>query len=220
MAGSWEIRESNKVLVGILHVDNVTIAWSFGLRNLIVPGRILPVSGMPYDMARNVVNQTALDSGAQFAFHLDSDVIPPRDAILRLMSYNLPIVSGVYHRRSPPHGLPVMIRNGGWVQQYPENTLIEVDYVGAGCLLLRRDLLEACPPICPEQGKRWFHWKVDQSALLKPGEALSEDFAFCAHIKKTMGIKTMVDTGVQCRHVGLAQAGYGTFSPCEAVPVT
>ena len=102
MAGAWEIKAAKQVLVGILHVDNVTVAWSLGFRNLIIPGEILPVTGMPFDMARNTICRHALEHDFEYVFMLDSDVIPPSDTILRLMSHRQPFISGVYCRRSPP----------------------------------------------------------------------------------------------------------------------
>ena len=219
MPGSWEICQNNQVLVGILHTDQVSTAWSLGLRNLIIPGQILPVAGMPYDMARNSICRAALDGGYKWCFHLDSDVITSRDTILRLMAHNLPIVSGVYCRRSPPAGVPVMIKNGAWVTNYPPNTLFEVDLVGAGCLLLRRDFLEKLPPLDAKRGKHWFDWRVDMAGLIPQGEALSEDFAMNLHARKN-GWKVMVDTSIMCKHVGLAEAGYGSFQPCHANPNT
>ncbi len=213
--GSWELKARKQVLVGILHTDQVTLSWAFGLRNLQVPGEILPVAGMPFDHARNAVCQAALDNGYQYVFFLDSDVAPPNDTIPRLMSHRLPLVSGVYHRRSPPHGVPVMQRPvGRWVTSYPANSLIEVDVVGTGCLLIHRSILEQMPPLDARRGKRWFDWKVDMPGLPQ-GEALSEDFAFNMHLKRTLGIKTMVDTSVICRHIGLSQATYGSMLPLE-----
>lgn len=220
MAGCWEIQNQNQVLTGILHVDQTTIAWALGLRNLILPGPIMPVSGMPFDHSRNTCAMRALEIGAKFLFFLDSDVIPPRDAVLRLMSHNLPIVSGIYCRRSHPAGVPVMIRNGQWVTEYPQNSLIEVDLVGAGCLLVRRDVLEKMPPQRPEAGKHWFDWKVDAKGKLPAGECLSEDFTFCQWAKKILGVRTIVDTSVNCLHIGNSQVSYGRMEPCEANPNT
>lgn len=219
-AGAWEQRKQSSVLVGILHTDLVTLAWALGLRNLQVPGHIMPVTGMPYDHARNSICQKALEGGYQYVFMLDSDVVPPNDVILRLIRHNLPFVSGVYHRRSPPHGLPVMIKGPSWVSSYPANTLMEVDLVGSGCLLIRRDLLEALPPLDPQRGKKWFDWRVDMAGILPQGEALSEDFALCLHVRRTLGVKVMVDTSVQCRHVGLSQAGYNSMVPLECHSAT
>ena len=217
MSGCWEQGRQARVICGILHVDVTTIAWAFGLRNLILPGEIMGVAGMPFDMARNSVCMKALEVGASHVFFLDSDVVPPRDAVLRLLHHNLPIVSGVYCRRSPPHGIPVMIKNGQWVTSYPPNALIEVDVCGAGCLLISTDVLRKLPPQAP--GRHWFHWKVDQRGVYPDGECVSEDFAFNQHARKH-GFKTIIDTSIQCKHVGYAQAGHGTFGPLEASPVT
>ena len=223
-AGAWEIRERNKVLVGILHVDTTTIAWSLGLRRLIIPGpEPLCVAGMPYDMGRNVICQRALEMGVEWVFHLDSDVVCPPDTILRLMAHGQPIISGVYYRRSPPHGIPVMLRRlpgGGtqWLQDLPPRGLIEVDLVGAGCLLIHKSVLQKLPPIDPAIGKRWFSWRVDRQGILPPGECLSEDFSFNLHCQKN-GYKIMVDTSIRCRHIGFCEAGpeLGRFVPCETI---
>lgn len=158
-------------------------------------------------------------SSVHNCFFLDSDVVPPHDAVYRLLAHNKPLISGVYHRRSPPHGLPVMIRGGTWVQQYPPNAVIEVDYVGAGCLLTHRTLYERLPALDERRGKRWFDWRVDMPNL-PPGEALSEDFAMCLEVRRKLGIPILVDTSVQCRHIGLAQATFGKMEPCDVMAQT
>lgn len=218
MPGAWEVIRNARVLVGILHVDSTTVAWSMGLRNLQIPGGgVLPVSGMPYDHARNEICKAALANGMSHVFMLDSDVIPPNDAIIRLLHHRQPIISGVYHRRSPPHGVPVMMRGGTWVTEYPANAVIEVDLVGAGCLLIETDCLRRLPPQRP--GKHWFDWRVDLQGHHPREYCLSEDFTFMTHAKKH-GIRTLVDTSVLCRHVGFAQATYGSFVPMETLSLT
>lgn len=217
MPGAWEAKINATVLCCILHTDTTTVAWAFGLRNLIIPGGVIGLSGMPFDHARNLAAMRALECGADWLFFLDSDVIPPKDAILRLIAHDQPIISGVYCRRSPPAGVPVMIRGAGWVTQYPENSIIEVDMVGAGCLLIHRSVLETLPPQRP--GKHWFDWRVDMQGLLPQGECLSEDFTMCIHAKKH-GYKILVDTGIQCRHIGYAESKFATFQPLDSTPVT
>lgn len=221
MPTAWEIAEQRKVLCAILHVDTTTIAWAFGLRNLIVPGPIIAVAGMPYDHARNSACMKALEMGAEWLAFLDSDVIPPPDAFLRLMSHNQPLISGVYFRRSPPHGIPVMLKRYGgpdgpaaWVQNLPPSGLMEVDLVGCGCMMIHRSVLENLPAI--EPGHHWFCWRVDRHGVLPPEDCLSEDFAFNRHCQKH-GYKIYVDCSVRCKHVGFAQAGpnVGQFTPCE-----
>lgn len=220
MAGCWEL--PNQVLVSTLQVDLVTTAWAYGMRNLIIPGNIppLPLAGMPYDMARNMACQRALELGADYLFFLDSDVIPPRDAIVRLINHRVPFISGMYSRRSPPWSVPVMIKNGTWFTDFIKGSVVEVDYVGAGCMLIARSILEQLPPIDPNRNKRWFDWRVDMQGITSSGDALSEDFSFCKQVRQKLGIPTLVDTSVECKHVGFAEATYGHYRPMECTSVT
>lgn len=173
------------------------------------------ITGKPFDHARNTACQLALENGFEWLFFLDSDVLAPPDAILRLRNHRLPIVSGMYCRRSPPHAVPVMIKNGNWFTSFTPGEVVEVDLVGAGCLLIHRTVLEKFHPIDPARNKRWFDWRVDMAGLVPPGEALSEDFSF-NHFARKQGWKILVDTGVRCKHVGLAEADLGTFLPLVA----
>lgn len=214
MAASWEILEQRNVLVAILHTETVTTGWALGLRNLQVPGHVTVLSGMPYDHARNAACEHALREGYRHVFMLDSDVIAPPDAIHRLLSRQADFISGVYCRRSPPHGVVVAIKDGQWVSRYPgpgESPVVPVDLVGAGCLLLSRKFLESVPPSRP--GKRWFDWRVDMAGHL-PADmpCLSEDFTLC-HGARMAGYQVLLDTSVRCKHVGLAEAGLGSFVP-------
>lgn len=217
-------------------MDVTTIAWSFGIRNLIIPGReelrmfnpYIPLTGMPYDMGRNMGCRTALDLGVEWIFFLDSDVILPRDSLLRLISHQKPIMSGVYHRRSPPEGVPVMLKMAPgpdgkpmmqWLNGYPPNQIIEVDLVGTGCLLIHRSVLERVPPQRPTEGKLWFDWRVDCKGIKPEHECLSEDFTFCLAAKRC-GYQILVDTGVIGRHVGYGEAGLHSFKPLDTRSMT
>lgn len=212
--GSWEVGSSS-VLVAVLHTDVVTFQWSKGLRSLIIPnGDVMGFAGMPYDMARNVACQQAISFGCSHVFMLDSDVIAPPDAIVKLLSRAHPFISGVYHRRSPPAGIPVMMKGGTWVTEYPANSVIEVDVVGSGCLLIDTNLLRACPPQRP--GSQWFDWRVHLNGLLPQGKCMSEDFTLCNHIREKMGIPVLVDTSVQCQHIGYSAYTYGNSQPLHA----
>lgn len=221
MPGSWELKEQNKVLCAFLHTDLVSTAWALGLRNLIIPGPLVPLSGMPYDHARNQAVEACLSGGFEYLFFIDSDVIPPRDAVLRLLNHRLPIVSGLYCRRSPPHSVPVCIKNGSWYTDFPLGAMIEVDLVGAGCLLIHRTVFEHVLGPRANLGKKWFDWRVDTQTLSPPSDQppLSEDFTWCDLVRKH-GYHIMIDSSIQCRHVGLAQSTFGQFLPCEATPNT
>jgi hypothetical protein len=110
-----------------------------------------------------------------------------------------------------------MIKNGTWHTNFVRGSIEEVDLVGAGCLLIRREVLEQMPP--QAKGYHWFHWRVNFKDLpdVPPDmPPLSEDFTFNYHLKKTMGIPTLVDTGIECLHIGNAQSRFGRFEPLGA----
>jgi hypothetical protein len=211
--GAWE--QPPNVLVSILHTEFTSISWAFGLRNLQIPGNLLPLplAGMPYDMARNVACQAALERNADALFFLDSDVVPPSDAILRLFNTRKPIISGMYCRRQPPWSVPVAQKGGNWLVDFKPGETVEVDLVGAGCLLIRTDVFRSLPAIDPARGKLWFDWRSDMPNL-PHGDNTSEDFSFCRHAQRH-GMKLLLDTSIVCRHVGLADSTFQHFRPAE-----
>ncbi len=173
---------------------------------------------MPFDHARNQACMACLEGGFSHILSIDTDVIAPSDAVTRLLAHNLPVVSAVYCRRSPPHGVPVAIRNGSWVTNLPQKGLIEVDVVGAGFLLIHRTVLEQMKPQRP--GHHWFDWRVHMRGIMPDHMCLSEDFTFSVAVKEQLGIKTMVDCGIRCRHVGFFECTYGDARPLNTTPMT
>jgi hypothetical protein len=199
----------------------VTAHWAQHFRNLVIPGEATFVAGMPFDHARNFGCQMLLGSRREWLLFLDSDVCPPADAVLRLLAHDKPFISGLYCRRSVPHGVPVCMRNYQWVTELPgpgEDPVIEVDFVGAGMLLIHRSVLERLQSLPHPPGKPWFHWRVDLAGHVPHGEGISEDFWLCRRVKDELGITPLVDTSVRCMHMGYAEAGFGTFYPVGATP--
>lgn len=213
MPGAWEIVANRKVLAYSLHTETVPMAFATSLRKLIIPGEYITLTGMPFDHARNMAVYQLLSSPFEWLFSIDSDVAVQPDCILRLLSRNLPLISGLYSRRSPPHCVPVMIRNGTWVTNYVPGSLVEVDWCGAGMLLVHRSIFESMPHQRP--GKPWFDWRVDLKGLgIYPDDrCLSEDFTFNQAVKQHLGISTYVDTAIVGRHLGYSEYTHGKVEP-------
>lgn len=215
MAGSWELLNQNRVLTVTLTRELVSTAWAMSFRNLQIPGTYTFLSGMPFDHARNTGCQKLLELGWEWLFFLDDDVICPPDTIYRLMAHNKPLVSGLYYRRASPI-VPCMLREGKdsvkWITEFTVGELLEVDLVGAGCLLIHKSVLTSLPPLNPNC--RWFEWRCDREDLPQL-EKTSEDFTFCKHARRN-GYKFYVDTSIQCRHVGLGESNIGgVYRPAE-----
>lgn len=207
MPGAWECTPDT--LVVILTREMVTMRWAASLRTINLPpnSNIRTLAGMPYDHARNVGCEEALAKGFQWLFFLDDDVVMPPDGIHILKASNLPLVSGLYYRRHDPItpvAIAVTPQGSQWITGYERGKLFPADYVGAGCLLIHRSVLERMP-------SPWFEWWRDHKDRPE-NEQLSEDFAFCYKAKK-LGFQAYVDTRVECLHAGISAAGPEGMKP-------
>lgn len=200
-----------KTFLGILTRGIVPIQWALGFQRLDFPGdcRIFQVPGLPFDHARNVCVEEALQYGAEWLFFLDDDVIPPRDAFGKLISHRREVVSGLYYKRLG-HIVPTMYREGSPpnpILSWKPNELLEVDYVGGGCLAIHRSALERV-------ARPWFKWEMDRTDL-PPSERLGEDCYFSKKARQA-GLRIYVDTSVRCLHAGFGRSdGDGKFAPLE-----
>lgn len=195
------------VCIGVPHTGMCPVDFTFAYRALDIPQPFLQIkmAGQPVDIARNLVAKQFLNTPAQFLFFIDTDVIlgkdvgnhvePDATALKRMLSHNVPILTGIYYRRSDPpvpgiyKYFPDMTPAPGHrpFMQYPPSGLFEVDAVGAGCMLIRRDVFMKVP-------YPWFKFgEIDANEF-------SEDFYF-THKAKHYGFPTLCDPTVQCKHL-------------------
>ncbi len=154
----------------------------------------------------------ALTLGAEWMFLMDVDQLFPQNTIPKLLDtaekHNAKIVSVLYHVNAPPfapvagwfkdevidgvsHRTSVNSRGGIWKLDYAPlgEGVVEVDWVGAGGLLIHKDVIDAVgwPPF------------VDVFEPGKGTRSLGHDMVFCARAKEK-GFKTLVDTSVLSSH--------------------
>ena len=206
----------DSVLVGIPTRGLVPMQWALGLRSIVLPAKstILPVAGLPFDHARNALVKEMIKGGYDWIFFLDDDVLPPVDVFEKLRSHGRAAVSGLYYRRTIPL-IPLALYDTNPYPSplgaYKAGALVEVDLVGAGCLLLHRKLFETIP-------QPWFEWRRDRDDLPER-DRVSEDFAFCRKLRE-YGIKVLLDTSVECAHLGYGSVDVGgRFTPLEKMSV-
>lgn len=155
--------------------------------------------GYRIDQIRNLI----ADWGKRYdyVFHVDSDIVLPRDSLIKLIEADKPIVSGLYIQRKPgEHILEVYSSVGNIPYKELENKgLTKVYAVGFGCCLVKSTVYR----------------KTDYPHFLyKPAlnhsETVSEDWYFCDKAFKA-GFDTWVDTSLQCEHIGQTKFNVGVI---------
>jgi len=209
--------------LGLIHTGVVPFEWALSFRYLNIPYNHVFMHGTnaPYDCSREAVVKGILGYGVEWVFFLDTDVLPPRDAVPLLISlsqqHDKPVVSGLYwakKREEIPMPAAWMqigsdpVKNQityksleNEVKPYLEkNALLEVDVVGAGCLLIRADIFKKLEASDPK--KPFFQWGLQRRDELtgKPLPQMSEDFYFCERLKE-IGVKPHLCTAIKCDHL-------------------
>ncbi len=129
--------------------------------------------------ARNLMLRAALRLDCDGVMWVDSDMLVPNDAFLRLSSHDVPFVSALYFCRNWPHRPACWPRDGN----YPENSLWERDGTGFGCVYTSSWLLRQLgPDPFGEKGT-------------------GEDYDFCQEVR-ALGVPILIDTYVRCGHFG------------------
>ena len=149
----------------------------------------------PLQLARQAILSKALSKRAEFThmWFIDDDVVPSRDCLAVLLAADKPIVSAVYMlakrmewadgsvRYIPSYG--DFVERGGTYSSWDETSrIMEADWIGFGCVLLRLADL-------PGDAPTWFF----------PTDTLSEDVQFCRH-SGLRGLRPWVATAARAHH--------------------
>jgi len=190
---SWEQKVLEpEIAVCIPHSNITYLAWAIGFRKLTIPFRILYSTsrGQPIDISRNNLVSSALQhKSLKWIFFFDSDILVPSDAVLRLLSFQLPMVSAMYYSKAENWCAYSRDAGGSYhpIKSWT-GTLLSVDAVGMGCCLIDKRIFEKLSP-------PWFNW-----TLGKENPGFSEDIYFCQKVKQA-GFPIFVDTTIQVGHI-------------------
>ena len=147
------LTKAGPVAVCTPYIGDVNPEWTKAVEIMLKPVEMYRVSTvrMVIDRARMILVDEALRvEQVKWVFFLDDDVIPIPMTLPMLLKHNLPVVSGLYFNRSFPHA-PQMytaatepeLKGRYWpIFDWEDGALLEADIVGAGCLLVRRDVLD------------------------------------------------------------------------------
>lgn len=146
--------------------------------------------------SRNILRQKVLDSGYDYFFSLEQDVMPPKDVIQRLLKHDKKIITGVYFSPKFRQGklkLTPLIW-GGYnkekkLMHYLNtkfilgfNGLLKVCACGLGCVLIHKSVLEQV------------------SFRYVKGEDGFDDVYFCIDARNK-GFDIFTDASIKCQHL-------------------
>jgi GT2 family glycosyltransferase len=153
------------------------------------------VSGADVAVARNLLAEKSKDI-ADYIMFIDDDVLLPANAIVKLISHEKDIITGLYFAKQEPHFPQIFTKSekakGRYdsVQEYKQDSLIEIDACGAGCLLIKAEVFKKL--------KRPYFQYIPKG---ENNPRKGEDFYFCEKAKEA-GYKIFCDTSIICKHIG------------------
>jgi hypothetical protein len=160
------------------------------------------------DLGRCQMASDALAAGYDETFWIDADTGFHPDAVERLRRHQLPIVCGIYPKKSKRE-LAIHVLPGTRELVFGEKGgLVEILYAATGFLLVRREVYETMRhrldlPVCQaDTGRTLVPY---YAPLIRPdGDGwwyLADDFAFC-HRARQCGYRIMADTSIRLWHLG------------------
>ena len=151
------------------------------------------VRAHPVDRCRNICAKRFLSSPHGHLLFLDSDIVPPANALDLMLAVNQPLVCGIYPLLVVSDdrlcgSVAIKSETGGYhfLRDFPDEPF-EADACGLGCCLIAREVFERVE-------FPWFKFHV-QSDLTQSGEDIWF-FERCADV----GIKPMIVPHVLCSH--------------------
>lgn len=199
------------IAVGVPSFGRVSLYWAARFADLRWPmntiGAKLFVVGQEVGLARNQIAAQALaidapDRRCSHLLFLDDDVLFHRDLLVRLLSHELPIVSGLYYQKHTA-GAPLIFaaEHQGIATGWRHGDLIRnVSGHGMGLCLIRRDVLELLSQTQRAAGALDRHGYPDLFTTTRDGLVTdgrlneTEDIAFCRRVRERYGEVLTVDT--------------------------
>lgn len=177
----------------------------------------------------NFMNNTKFD----YFLFIDADISFKAIDVIRLMNYDKPLVAGTYPKKhlnwqdihkcfytKPPESSKELLQITSEYTIYDkkenkrckETNLLEVERVGTGFMMIKRDLIKKIAKkykelMYIEGGKKGYG--LFESAIINK-EHLSEDYAFCERVK-SVDEKIYIDDTIELNHHGGNITFYGNY---------
>ncbi len=152
---------------------------------------------MPVDSNRNFVFKKVLETpDIEYILMLDADISPPKN-ILEMIKHNEKIISGMIMimKKGIPQPCAMKLVENTLTPvilsdfQKRADSLIEVDGIGTGCLMVHRSVIEQIQP-------PWFKFEYDSYGIMSVGE----DYHFSLKARAN-NFRIFVDSSMPCGHL-------------------
>ena len=189
------------ILIAIPTTEFIEAATFKSVYDLIIPDgytvKFMPFTGDQVDQVRNLIASWVINNNFDYLFAVDSDIAFAPDTLIKMLSHDKDIVSGVYIQRIPgTHTIEIMRKNAqGGVAHVDWNEikgkgLVPIDGCGFGCVLVKGEVFRAIP-----YPHFLYHSAIDHA------NTLSEDVHFCNQARDR-GFTLWADTSITCEHIG------------------
>lgn len=165
---------------------------------------LMAENGRVDDMRNTIANQ-AVREGYDLLFWMDSDMVFPRDCLIRMLQYIIKdkyeAVTGLYTFKTPPFFPHVYARlheeTGKFelASSWPLDQPFTVDGAGFGCLLMKVDVFA-------RMQTPYFTMRFEDGKLTQ-----GEDLTFCRIARMNM----LMDPTVRCGHLKMCEFGIANF---------
>lgn len=190
-----------KILIAIPTAKNIEPTTFKAIYDLIIPNgyetNFQFFYGYNVDQVRNLIASWIENGDYDYLFAVDYDISFPPDTLVKLLSHDKDIVSGVYIQRfHDRHVIEIFENNelGGFThipwQKIKDKGLVEIGACGFGCVLVKKKVLV-------DMGYPQFLYK----SALDHSKTFSEDMYF-AKQAAAKGYKLWCDTSIICDHTG------------------
>jgi len=196
---------NESVVIAVPTGDEVKAFWAYDLARMMshtasirsdIALRISMCSGSLIMKQREMLLDSALETNATHVLFLDTDMRFPKDALVRLLARDVPVVCVNYTARSAPF-LPVAFAEAGnWdkrVWPTPEKTGLEqASACGFGVMLVTRAAIKAV-----NKPRFMIGYNKESNGFI------GEDVYFCLQLAKA-GIATLIDNDLtkEVAHIG------------------
>lgn len=150
--------------------------------------------GYQIDQIRNLIADWA--KRYDYLLSVDSDIVLPNDALVKMLAADKPIISGLYIQRIPnTHTLEVYMDNNDGCINIPYDRIenrgvVEIAACGMGCALIKSEVFRTLA---------YPHYVY--TSALNHANTVSEDIYFCMKARKA-GFSVWADASIKCDHVG------------------